>query len=61
VISSIVRELVGGSDEFDFGDPFLVELKGIEGVHELIPLDLEPSRIDPADVDATPEPSKRGG
>ena len=50
VISSIVRELVGGTDEFSFGDPFLVELKGIEGVHELIPLDLESGRLDPADA-----------
>ncbi len=50
VISSIVRELVGGTDEFSFGDPFLVELKGIEGVHGLIPLDLESGRLDPADA-----------
>ncbi len=50
MISSIVRELVGGTDEFSFGDPFLVELKGIEGVHELIPLDLESNRLDPADA-----------
>ena len=40
VISSIVRELVGGTHEFSFGDPFLVELKGIDGVHELAPLEL---------------------
>ena len=50
MISAIVRELVGGTDEFSFGDPFLVELKGVEGVHELIPLDLESSRVDPADA-----------
>ena len=50
VISAIVRELVGGTDEFSFGNPFLVELKGIEGVHELIPLDLESGRLDPADA-----------
>ncbi len=52
VISSIVRELVGRTDEFSFGDPFLVELKGIEGVHELIPLDLETNHLDPADITA---------
>jgi adenylate cyclase len=50
VISSIVRELVGGTDEFSYRDPFLAELKGIEGVHELIPLDLESGRLDPADA-----------
>jgi adenylate cyclase len=51
VVSSIVRELVGATDEFSFGDPFLVELKGIEGVHELIPLELGSARLHPA---ATP-------
>ena len=50
VMSSIVRELVGGTDEFSFGEPFLVELKGIEGVHEVFPLDLESGRLDPADA-----------
>ncbi len=48
VASSIVRELVGRTDEFSFGNPFFVELKGIEGVHELIPLNLESPRLDPA-------------
>ncbi len=51
-ILAIERELVGGTDEFSFGDPFLVELKGIEGVHELIPLDLETNHLDPADITA---------
>ena len=52
VISSIVRELIGATDEFSFGDPFLVELKGIEGVHELIPLRLGGVRLDPAETPA---------
>lgn len=43
VVSSIVRQLVGESSEFSFGEPFVAELKGIEGVHELTPLDLGPS------------------
>jgi adenylate cyclase len=49
VVSSIVRELVGTSGEFTFGDPFLVELKGIPGVHELVPLTVgEPTRSSPS-------------
>jgi class 3 adenylate cyclase len=38
VVSSIVRELVGGGPEFGFGDPFTAELKGIGGRHELVPI-----------------------
>ncbi len=43
LVSSIVRQLVGESSEFSFGDPFLAKLKGIEGVHELFPLRLATS------------------
>ncbi len=47
VMSATVRDLVGSSGEFTFGDPFLVELKGIEGVHELVPLVVDaPDRAD---------------
>ena len=38
IVSAVTRELAGESDEFDYGDPFLAELKGIPGVHELVPL-----------------------
>ncbi len=38
MISSIVKELTGGTDEFSYGEPFTAELKGIDGVHELTPL-----------------------
>jgi len=39
VVSSIVRELVGSDPAYRFGDPFTAELKGIEGVHELVPVE----------------------
>jgi len=38
VVSSVTRELAGDGGEFAYGDPFLAELKGIPGVHELVPL-----------------------
>jgi adenylate cyclase len=38
VVSSVTRELAGESDEFSYGEPFLAELKGIPGIHELVPL-----------------------
>lgn len=38
VMSALVRELIGATPEFAFGDPFLVELKGLEGAHELVPV-----------------------
>ena len=45
VVSSVVRELVGATDEFSFGDPVLVELRGIPGVHELVPVKLGNARL----------------
>ena len=39
VVSAVVRELVGFDPEFRFGDSILVELRGIEGVHELVFVD----------------------
>jgi adenylate cyclase len=39
VVSSIVRELVGADPSFQFGQPILAELKGIDGVHELVPVE----------------------
>jgi adenylate cyclase len=38
VVSSLVRELIGATPEFAFGETFLVELKGLEGAHELVPV-----------------------
>jgi adenylate cyclase len=39
VVSSVVRELVGSDPAYRFGAPFTAELKGIEGVHELVPVE----------------------
>ncbi len=39
VVSSVIRELVGADPSFRFGDSFLAELKGIDGIHELLPVD----------------------
>ena len=38
VVSSVVQELVGADPSYRFGDPFLAELKGIDGVHALVPV-----------------------
>ena len=35
LVSSLVRDLVDTSDEFSFGDPVEVELKGLNGFHRL--------------------------
>jgi adenylate cyclase len=39
VVSTVIRELVGADPSFRFGDSFLAELKGIEGIHELLHVD----------------------
>ncbi len=39
VVSSVVKELVGFNTSFGFGDPFHAELRGIDGVHELVPVE----------------------
>jgi class 3 adenylate cyclase len=39
VVSSVIRELVGADLSFRFGDSFLAELKGIDGIHELVQVD----------------------
>lgn len=44
VVSAIVRELVGSDPAYRFGDPFFAELKGIEGVHELVPVEWQRPR-----------------
>jgi adenylate cyclase len=38
VVSSVIQELVGTDPEYRFGDPFLAELKGIDGIHALVPV-----------------------
>lgn len=38
VVSAVVRELVGYDPALRFEDSFLAELRGIEGVHELVPV-----------------------
>lgn len=39
VVSSVVRELVGSHPACRFGGSFFAELKGIEGIHELVPVE----------------------
>lgn len=39
VVSSVVRELVGSHPDCQFGGSFFAELKGIEGIHELVPVE----------------------
>lgn len=39
VVSTVIRELVGADPSFRFGDSFLAELKGIDGIHELLHVD----------------------
>jgi class 3 adenylate cyclase len=39
VVSSVVRELVGSHPAYRFGGSFFAELKGIEGSHELVPVE----------------------
>jgi adenylate cyclase len=41
VVSSVVKELVGATSEFAYAEPFMAEMKGIEGLHELTPLQME--------------------
>lgn len=38
MVSDAVRVLLSGSPEFSFGDPTTVELKGLQGVHEIAPV-----------------------
>ncbi|HEX2039021.1 MAG TPA: adenylate/guanylate cyclase domain-containing protein [Acidimicrobiales bacterium] len=38
LVSSLLKELVESSGEFDFGPPRTVELKGLQGVHVLHPV-----------------------
>ncbi len=38
-VSSVVRELVGSDPSFAFADSFLAELKGLDGIHELVPVE----------------------
>lgn len=39
VVSSVVRELVGSDPSCRFGGSFFAELKGIDGIHELVPVE----------------------
>jgi class 3 adenylate cyclase len=39
VVSSVVQELVGSDPSYRFGEPFLAELKGIDGIHALVPVE----------------------
>jgi len=40
VVSSLVHDLLAPTGEFEFGEPRVVELKGISGVHKIFPLAL---------------------
>jgi adenylate cyclase len=44
VVSSVVRELVGHDAAYAFGDSMLAELRGIDGIHELVPVVWHPVR-----------------
>lgn len=48
VASSVVRELVGYDASYTFGDSLFAELKGIDGIHELIPVHWVPVGSDRA-------------
>ena len=45
-VSSVVRELVGTDPSFTFGDSFFAELKGLDGIHELVPVEWQHSTAD---------------
>ncbi|UCG40463.1 MAG: nuclear transport factor 2 family protein [Acidimicrobiia bacterium] len=47
-VSSVVRELVGSDPSFTFGDSFFAELKGLEGIHELVPVEWQHATVDRA-------------
>ncbi len=38
VVSSLVHDLLAGTGEFEFAEPRLVELKGLEGQHRIYPV-----------------------
>ena len=38
LVSSLLRELVNGTGEFRFGEPREVELKGLSGTHQVVPV-----------------------
>lgn len=38
VVSSLVRDLLVQTGEFDFGEPRVVELKGMQGTHRVYPV-----------------------
>jgi class 3 adenylate cyclase len=38
LVSSLLRELVTGTGEFRFGEPRSVELKGLSGTHQVVPV-----------------------
>jgi hypothetical protein len=45
VVSSLVHDLLAPTGEFEFGEPRVVELKGISGEHQVFPL--APAVADP--------------
>jgi class 3 adenylate cyclase len=53
VVSSVVKELVGFDPSFRFGDSFFAELRGIDGVHELVPVDWSSSSDDRGTTEST--------
>lgn len=46
LVSSSFRELVEGAGEFHFGEPRRVELRGIAGAHELVPVEWQRTEDD---------------
>lgn len=39
VVSSVVKELVGSDPSYRFGESFFAELRGLDGIHELVPVE----------------------
>jgi class 3 adenylate cyclase len=56
VVSSLVHDLIGQTDEFRFDEPRLVELKGINGPQMLYPVRLDVS--DPLEITSPASASK---
>jgi class 3 adenylate cyclase len=58
LVSSVVRELVGYDGSFRFGASVFAELRGIDGIHELVSVDWNDPRR-PATVDGPTSESSR--
>jgi hypothetical protein len=46
VVSSVVKELIGFDPSVRFGNSFFAELRGIDGIHALVPVEWSASSDD---------------